>query len=578
MAMIPYNAFSYPGEASPIKLAGTRLDQRKIIMTEEAAQTEPNSPADGLAPSDAPGMLSGLTVIEYADETAEYCGLLLAGLGAEVIKIEPPEGARTRLIAPFQGDLVDKEKSLYFWAYNRGKRSVVLDLESNDGKAGLLRLMAGADVLLDSSGGGLNKQLSLDANSLAERFPSLIVARMTPFGDDGPWSKFKGSDLVHLALGGVMMNCGYDPNPANEYDLPPIAPQIWHAYHIAGEQLLIGVLAALIERRSSGLGQDVSCAIHEAVAKNTELDLMSWVMRRAPLYRLTCRHASETVTRVPSISHTKDGRWFMTWGVGARDRANLAPFLDRYGMAADLSVPKDRGDLGARFIPGTAAADEQSSHTLEVIQRFVRAFTYDKTPWSEAQAAGLLWAPVRKPHESVTDEHWLKRGAISEIFHPEAGRSLPYPTSKWLSSETRWQPGRRAPLIGEDTQEVLKRRIRRAVRSLPSPGRSPLRRLYRPAAVRSRCRTCASSIFPGFWPPPAARASRRRWGPKASRSNGRKIRTPASPQWRQSGAGRRASRRRRRFPGSPIRIWAASTTTRIPASAASPSTSGTRRA
>ena len=426
-------------------------------MTEETARRRERQAADGLAPPDAPGMLSGLTVIEYADETAEYCGLLLAGLGAEVIKIEPPEGASTRLIAPFQGDSVDKEKSLYFWAYNRGKRSVVLDLESNDGKAALLQLLGSADILLDSSCGGLNKQLGLAPNSLAERFPSLIVARMTPFGDDGPWSSFKGSDLVHLALGGVMMNCGYDPNPANEYDLPPIAPQIWHAYHIAGEQLLIGILAALIERRSSGLGQDVSCAIHEAVAKNTELDLMSWVMRRAPLYRLTCRHASETVTRVPSISHTKDGRWFMTWGVGSRDRANLTPFLDGYGMAADLSVPKDKGDLGARFIPGTAAADETSSHTLEVIQRFVRAFTYDKTPWSEAQAAGLLWAPVRKPHESVTDEHWLKRGAISEIFHPEAGRSFPYPTSKWLSSETRWQPGRRAPLIGEDTHEVLKR-------------------------------------------------------------------------------------------------------------------------
>jgi CoA-transferase family III len=147
----------------------------------------------------------------------------------------------------------------------------------------------------------------------------------------------------------------------------------------------------------------------------------------------------------------------MTWGVGSRDRANLAPFLDRYGMAADLRPPEGSEDSGARNIPGTAAADEQSSHTLEVIQRFVRSYTYDKTPWSEAQAAGLLWAPVRKPHESVNDEHWLKRGAISEIFHPEAGRSYQYPTSKWLSSETRWQAGRRAPLIGEDTHEVLKR-------------------------------------------------------------------------------------------------------------------------
>ena len=133
-------------------------------MTEETAQTiKPNTGSDGLAPSDAPGMLSGLTVIEYADETAEYCGLLLAGLGAEVIKIEPPGGASTRSIAPFQDDTVDKERSLYFWAYNRGKRSVVLDLHSDDGKAALLRLMAGADILLDSSGGDLNRQLGLDA-------------------------------------------------------------------------------------------------------------------------------------------------------------------------------------------------------------------------------------------------------------------------------------------------------------------------------------------------------------------------------------------------------------------------------
>jgi hypothetical protein len=136
VAMIAYNAFYYPVEASPIKPADPSEPQRKTIMTEETAQTtKPKTGADGFAPSDAPGMLSGLTVIEYADETAEYCGLLLAGLGAEVIKIEPPEGASTRSIAPFEGDSVDKERSLYFWAYNRGKRSVVLDLDSNEGKA-----------------------------------------------------------------------------------------------------------------------------------------------------------------------------------------------------------------------------------------------------------------------------------------------------------------------------------------------------------------------------------------------------------------------------------------------------------
>src|ERR1700677_154697 len=126
-----------------------------IIMTEESARTaERQTATDGLAPSDAPGMLSGLTVIEYADETAEYCGLLLAGLGAEVIKIEPPEGARTRLVAPFRDEKIDKEQSLYFWAYNRGKRSVVLDLDSDDGKAALLRLMAGGRHPTDVCRGG----------------------------------------------------------------------------------------------------------------------------------------------------------------------------------------------------------------------------------------------------------------------------------------------------------------------------------------------------------------------------------------------------------------------------------------
>ena len=124
---------------------------------------------------------------------------------------------------------------------------------------------------------------------------------MTPFGDDGPWKDFQASDLIHLALGGVMMNCGYDPDPTLEYDTPPIAPQIWHAYHIAGEQLATGIIAALIHRHRTGQGQDVSVAVHEAVSKNPELDIMHWVMRRVPLWRLTNRHALETPNHSPSI-------------------------------------------------------------------------------------------------------------------------------------------------------------------------------------------------------------------------------------------------------------------------------------
>jgi crotonobetainyl-CoA:carnitine CoA-transferase CaiB-like acyl-CoA transferase len=400
-----------------------------------------------------PGMLSGVRVIEVADELGEYCGLLLSGLGAEVIKVEPVGGSPTRRIGPFYQDEVDPEKSLFFWANNRGKKSVVLDVASSEGRQTFLQLLEQADILLDSSCGRLISELKPD-RPLTELFPSLIVARLTPFGDTGPWKDFKSSDLIHLALGGVMMNCGYDANADGQYDLPPIAPQLWHSYHIAGEQVAVGITAALLHRHRTGEGQDLSCAVHEAVSKNTELDLMSWVMRRAPIYRQTARHAVEKPSRVPNISQTMDGRWNMTWGVSARDKAKLVPFLDRFGMAADLQPPSEDADMTARNTPGSAAMDEETLHTLEVIQQFVRSYSYEDLPWREAQDAGLLWAPVRKPHENALDEHWLQRNTFSDIEHPELGRSFRYPTSKWLSSSTSWQVGQRAPLLGEHTKEL----------------------------------------------------------------------------------------------------------------------------
>jgi len=426
----------------------------------------------GKLDAEAPGMLAGLRVVEFADELAEYAGLILAGLGAEVIKVEPPEGSPTRKIGPFAGDTPDPEKSLHFWTYNRGKRSVRLDIADPARRPALEALIRSADIVLDSTRGGLHRALGESLESLPNRFPGLVVARMTPFGDTGPWKDYRASDLIHLALGGVMMNCGYDAAPGWNYDLPPIAPQLWHAYHIAGEQLVVGILAALLHRLHTGEGQDVSLAVHEAVSKNTELDVMSWVMRRAPLYRMTCRHAGEHPNHVPNIGHTKDGRWFIALGLSVRDQTSLVPFLSKYGMQADLAMPEQGADARARNIPGSAAGDETKAHITEVIQRFMRAYTYEDMPWRDAQAAGLLWAPLRKPHENVADPHWQARGTFAEVEHPELGRTLPYPASRWLSTETRWQPGARAPRLGEHTEAVLGTAMPERRPSVPARPRS----------------------------------------------------------------------------------------------------------
>ena len=402
-----------------------------------------------------PGPLAGVRVIELADEQAEYCGLTLAGLGADVVKVEPQGGSPTRRIGPFYNDKSDPEGSLFFWQYNRGKRSVELDLSREKNRAKLRLLLASADIFLETTPKAELEAMGLGGDALAKQYPALIHARVTPFGDDGPWSGFKASDLVHLALGGVMMNCGYDPAPGGKYDLPPIAPQMWHAYHIVGEQLSMSILAALMYRFRTGKGQFVSSAVHEAVAKCTEVDLMTWVMRRAPIYRQTCRHARESVSPHPTIAHTKDGRWVMAnLGNHPDDGKRLIALLDKYGIESGLSAESAAPGRTGRFVPGTAPDTSKRDQSLEAVARFVRAFTYENIPWREAQAAGMLWAPLRKPHENAVDPHWLKRGSVSDVEHPELGRSFRYATSKWISTATSWAPGRRAPRLNEDAATV----------------------------------------------------------------------------------------------------------------------------
>ena len=389
------------------------------------------------------GPLQGLRVLELAGCGGDYCGLLMAGMGADVVLVEPPEGSPSRRVGPFARDQPSLENSLFFWNYHRDKRSVVIDASTADGRAALLRLLPDTDVLLAGSIAELERWTGVPLAELGKRFPSLITARITPFGDDGPWKDFKASDIVHLALGGVMMNCGYDPGADGRYDLPPIAPQAFHAMHIVGEQALVGILAALLHRDATGEGQDVSCATHTAIAVSTEMDLMSWVMRAVPQHRQTCRHSAEVINRSTPLAQTKDGRWNLGWLVTAGDEAKLVDFLKGYGMAYDLAGPDPARDPKQRDVPGATPFNEHKAHVFEVTQRLVRTFRYADLPWKEAQDQGLMWAPLRQPHENLDDPHWQARGSYAAID------SLPYPAGKWLSTATRWVAQKRAPALGE---------------------------------------------------------------------------------------------------------------------------------
>jgi crotonobetainyl-CoA:carnitine CoA-transferase CaiB-like acyl-CoA transferase len=406
--------------------------------------------------TDFQGYLGGVRVLEIGNELGEYCGKVLAGLGADVVRLEPPGGEGTRSYGPFYRDEADPNRSLYFWQYNLGKRSVVLDLDDAEGRAEFARLAESADVIVESRPRGYMHERGLGYEQLKAANPRLVYARISPFGDSGPWADYEGGDLVHLALGGVMMNCGYDPDPAGFYETPPIAPQMWQSYHIAGEMCAMAILGALNYRLTSGEGQALSTSVHDAVSKNTETDLPDWIFLRQTHRRLTCRHSivsdSDPALSKTKLCNTKDGRYLLPYRTyvktGASTWEPTVALLKDFGMEADLEDPK-YDDPDYRYSP------EASDHISMLMDQLVSRLQFSRDLWRDAQAKGLPWAPIRRPEENVADEHWQSRGTFVEVHHDELDQTFTYVGPKWLSESVAWCGTSRAPLIGEHTDEVL---------------------------------------------------------------------------------------------------------------------------
>ena len=390
-------------------------------------------------------LLSGVRVLELGNELGEYCGRLLAGLGAEVVKIEPTEGEVTRSYGPFLDDLADPDRSLHFWHFNLGKRCACADLGTEPGRQRVLELVDGADVLLTAWSLDDLSSHGLGYEELAARNPRLVYARISAFGDSGPWQTYKGSDLVHLALGGVAMNCGYDPDPFGEYDTPPVAPQMWLSYQITGEMTAFAIMGALYHRLDSGRGQYVSSSVHDAVSKNTESDLPSWIYSSVELVRQTCRHANPSLGP-PTICATKDGRWqlpYRTYMTSAmkNDVPNTARLLKKYGMEEDLGDPVYED-------PEHVKSPVAAAHVNHVVADFFSRVMGDTDVWAEAQELGLTWAPIRRPEENVGEEHWKQRGTFYEVTDPRSGRTFTEVGQKWVSTAP-WRKPTEFPMLGD---------------------------------------------------------------------------------------------------------------------------------
>jgi crotonobetainyl-CoA:carnitine CoA-transferase CaiB-like acyl-CoA transferase len=392
--------------------------------------------------------LKDIVILEIGDQMGDYAGLLLAGLGAEVIKLEPPTGSPSRSVGPFKSAARDPEESIFFWRYNLNKKSVILDLNHPAAAGLLLRLLAKTDILLLAGDFPTVQHRIEQCGQLANENSGLIRCAITPFGLDGPYRELKATDLTQMALGGVMAVCGYDPDQDGLYDTPPIAPAMWHSYHIGGEYAAIAIVAALNFRDLSGEGQLIDVSVHEAINTCTEIAIPTYIYNGETVLRQTARHAMPAVTQMRLSTSADNVYMLASLSPFEREERAFVELADQVGIEHVLRTPEyaelEKQDRRAALTYRNDLIEQvvASQPALEVFER--------------AQALGLAWSPIRRPEENLDDRHFAARGSFAEIHHPELGRHLRYPGTVATDGQVpHMHYTRRAPRLGEHTDAVL---------------------------------------------------------------------------------------------------------------------------
>ncbi len=396
----------------------------------------------------APGPMEGLRVVEVGD-LAELAGKLLADAGAEVIRVEPLVGARSRHTGPYVGQVADPNQSLRFAAANTSKRSVTLAEPAANGAALWGELVRWSEVVLEGTPRGHLDGADVGAAHFRAQRGDLIWCQLSPFGQEGPWRDWASTDLVQLALGGPMMSTGYD-----DHELPPIRSDGDHSLAIAGEYAVTAVLAALWLRDESGggLGQTIDLAIHDAVSATTEGAFPNWEFLGKLVQRQTGRHAA--VQRNAPWQHLcTDGDYILLMGGGVpRDRRifeELLAWMDEYDAAGDLHEPHY---IEVLYTDPTRNLDTRN-HVAETIGKFVERLTAEEV-YRRGQALHLPWGRVRRPEQNLADPHWRERefwwsGEVPGHPEPVSYPGAPY---RFVRSPVRLR--RRPPLLGEHNHEV----------------------------------------------------------------------------------------------------------------------------
>jgi crotonobetainyl-CoA:carnitine CoA-transferase CaiB-like acyl-CoA transferase len=378
--------------------------------------------------SDARLPLEGIRVLELAQIVAgPFCGALMAEFGAEVIKVEMPgRGDDVRRMGPSEQNVG------YWWAVdNRNKKAITVDLHHPKGQEIVRRLVPHVDVVTENFRPGTLERWHLGWGDLSRINPRLVMARITTFGQTGPWRNGPGFAAIGSAFGGTW----YINGPA---DRPPSRPTPVYPDYMTGLFTAFGVLVALRHRDATGEGQWIDAALYESTFRTLE-HTATWYGRQGVVRE---RGGLQHVAWPGGACETKDGRWV----------AYTAPAQHLFErvckMLGQPNLPQDE-----RYATPEARATHMRAFTQEV-ERWFAAQTYEEAA-KALEEHQVPFSPIMSMADIFAEPHYRERDMIIEVPEPTLG-SLPQPGVVPKLSRTPGRVMHAGPPLGQDNEEVLR--------------------------------------------------------------------------------------------------------------------------
>jgi len=380
-------------------------------------------------------LLSGMNILDLADQKASFGSKLLADMGARVIKVEKPGGDPARKMAGGGPKSASAQANLAFSYHNTNKQGITLNLEHARGRELFLRLVSRSDVVVETFPPGYLEKHGLGFSRLREANPGIILASVTGYGQSGPQKNDKACDLTAAASGGQMFVTGLP-------DSYPLALYGQQSYLAASLFAAVAILIAFRRQQRTGTGEHIDISLQEAVISSTEHLVLEYFYHHLIPKRQGRLHWNHLFYIFPCrngfIQMTLTEQW-----------ETLVEWMDTEGRAEDLT---DKKWLDNEY------RLKHLDHIIEVLERWTKTHTTDEL-FKLGQLMQFPWAPVQSPIQILNCPQLKARDYFQEIRHSGIARPLRHPKLPLKFSEPMPGPFRRAPAAGQDNRKVYQEEL-----------------------------------------------------------------------------------------------------------------------